>query len=47
MDVLGKPGVALIAAIRFLAGVESHVRLQIARRAKSLPAISTRVRLLA
>ena len=47
MDVLGEPGIALVAAVGFLAGVKAHVRLEIAGGAKSLPAVATRVRLLA
>ena len=46
MDVLRESGVALVAAVRLLAGVEPHVGLQVARRAEPFPAVSARVRLL-
>ena len=47
MDVLCEPGGAPVTSVRLLAGVESHVRLQVGRRAEAFAALVTRVRFLA
>ena len=46
VNVLREAGAALVAAVRLLAGVESHVRLQVGGRAEPFSAFDTRVRLL-
>jgi hypothetical protein len=46
MDILGELGRALVATVRLLAGVETHVGLQVRGGAESLAAIHTSVRFL-